>query len=197
MAERGADSKGGQAIPFIGVRMHRNRAAGGRRSSNTARRAALYVAFGRERQARQQVEASTPQRGAWYGPNGIQRSHEAVMDWVRRQALQNEYTFETILSVQQGELSAQDFNQALQQGGEIERWRLMVHDDTAYRHAHVLFFGERRMDKDTFVAWQQRVREELLRREQRQLQGEAWGQEAVGAESEAAREKGQGWEVGP
>lgn len=197
MAERGAGNKRGQAVPFIGVRMHRNRAAGGRRSSNAARRAALYVAFGRARQARQQAEGSVPQRGIWYGPDGKQRTHEAVMGWVRRQALQNEYAFETILSVQQGALSAQDFNQALRQGGVIERWRLMVHDDTAYRHAHVLFFGEQRMDKEAFVAWQQRVREELLRREQRQLQGEAWGQEAAGVESEVVRAKKQGWEVGP
>jgi hypothetical protein len=53
----------------------------------------------------------------------------------------------------------------MQQGEAISDWRLLVHRDTAYRHAHVLFFRDRRLEKGEFLAWQEQVREALLQLE--------------------------------
>lgn len=192
MAEGKVAGSAGRPIPFIGVRVHGNRTAVGRRSSTAARRAARYFAYGRERRLGQAMDREA-QRGEWYGPDGKKRSHEEVMGWIRKEALQHKYTFETILSVQEGALTAADFTGAMRQGGEVESWRLMVHEDTDYRHAHVLFFGDKRLAKEAFLNWQQRVREELSRLEERQLDGQAWQQETDVA-LDATRAKG--WEVG-
>jgi hypothetical protein len=174
-------------IPFIGVRAHRNRTPSGRRSSTPARRAARYVAYGRDLAA----EAKSTQRGLWYGPDGQARSHEEVLAWARQEALGHRYTFEALLSVQRGALSAADFCEAMQQGEAIGDWRLMAHRDTDYRHAHVLFFRDRRMDKAQFLAWQRQVREALLQLQkqqmvQQQLQHEAGAGKAHGLEAELA-----------
>lgn len=192
MAEGKADGSAGRPIPFIGVRVHENRTAGGRRSSAAARRAARYFAFGRERRLGQAMDREA-HRGEWHGPDGTKRSHEEVMGWIRKEALQHKYTFEAILSVQEGALTAADFTRAMQQGGEVEAWRLMVHEDTDYRHAHVLFFGDKRLAKEDFLNWQQRVREELSRLEERHLDGQAWQQEA---DVDLDVRRAQGWEVG-
>lgn len=152
-------------IPFIGVRLRENRTLAGRRTSAPARRAALYFAYGRDRQARQEEK----QRGEWLGPDGRSHTHEAVMAWAKEAALNHRYTFEALLSVQQGELTPEQFCQAMSQSGEIRDWRLVSHQDTAYRHAHVLFFRDKRLDKTTFLAWQTAVRQELTRLEQQQL----------------------------
>jgi len=196
MAE-GKGNGGTQPVPFIGVRVHGNRTAGGRRSSTAARRAARYLAFGEQQRARQaEGEGVEATRGVWYGPDGERRSHKEVMGWLRKEALQHRYTFEAILSAPQGEPTAQEFSKALQHGGEVASWRLMVHEDTTYRHAHVLFFGEKRLDREAFLKWQQRVREALLQMEQPRLEGQGWAEEAHGDGPDAAREQGQSWEAG-
>jgi hypothetical protein len=150
-----------QPIPFIGVRIHRNRTPGGRRTSTPARRAAHYYAYGRDAA----VESKSRQRGTWYGPDGQRHSHEQVLAWARREALGHRYTFEALLSVQQGRLTAEAFTSAMHKGEAISDWRLLVHRDTGYRHAHVLFFRDRRLEKGEFLAWQQQVREALLQLE--------------------------------
>lgn len=152
-------------IPFIGVRLHENRTPTGRRTSTPARRAALYFAYGRERQ--NQLEEK--QRGEWLGPDGRVHTHAAVMAWAKESALNHRYTFEALLSVQQGKLTPAQFCQAMGQGEEIGDWRLVSHQDTDYRHAHVLFFRDKRLDKNSFLAWQTAVRQELARLEQQQL----------------------------
>lgn len=152
-------------IPFIGLRLHENRTPTGRRTSTPAKHAALYFAYGRDRQAQQEEK----QRGQWLGPDGRSHSHEAVMAWAKEAALNHRYTFEALLSVQQGELTPAQFCQAMGQGQEIGDWRLVSHEDTDYRHAHVLFFRDKRLDKITFLAWQTAVRQELSRLEQQQL----------------------------
>jgi len=149
-------------IPFIGVRMHENRTSTGRRTSTPAKHAALYFAYGRVRQGQQEEK----QRGGWLGPNSRPHTHEAVMTWAKEAALRHRYTFEALLSVQQGALTPEQFCQAMSQSGEIGDWRLVSHQDTDYRHAHVLFFRDTRLDKKTFLAWQTAVRQELSRLEQ-------------------------------
>ena len=151
--------------PFIGVQMHENRTPTGRRSSTPAKQAALYFAYGRYPQAQQ----AEKQRGEWLGPDGRVQTHEAVLAWAKQEALRHRYTFQAILSVPQGDVNPEQFCQAMQQGDEISDWRLMAHQDTSHRHAHVLFFRDKRLDKKTFLAWQTAVRQELSRLEQQQL----------------------------
>jgi hypothetical protein len=176
----------GHPIPFIGVRIHHNRTPFGRRSSTPARRAAHYYAYGRGAA----LESGSRQRGIWYGPDGQSHSHEQVLAWARREALGHRYTFEALLSVQQGRLTAEAFTSAMQQGEAITDWRLLVHRDTDYRHAHVLFFRDHRLEKGEFLAWQEQVREALLQLEkehtvEQQLQYEAAAGKARGLEVEA------------
>lgn len=157
-------------IPFIGVRLRENRTPAGRRTSAPARRAALYFAYGRDHSVPDRpAQPEEKQRGEWLGPDGRSHTHEAVMAWAKEAALNHRYTFEALLSVQQGELTPEQFCQAMSQSGEIGDWRLVSHQDTAYRHAHVLFFRDKRLDKTTFLAWQTAVRQELARLEQQQL----------------------------
>lgn len=175
----------GQPIPFIGVRVHRNRTPAGRRISTPARRAAHYYAYGRDAA----LEREGRQRGQWYGPDGRRHSHEEVLAWARREALGHRYTFEALLSVQQGRLTAEAFTRAMQQGETVSDWRLLMHRDTAYRHAHVLFFRDRRLEKGEFQAWQEQVREALLQLEkqhtaEQQLAYEAAAGKARGLEVE-------------
>jgi hypothetical protein len=157
-------------IPFIGVRQHENRTPTGRRTSTPAKRAALYFAYGRDHSVHdRQAQQEEKQRGQWLGPDGRAHTHEAVIAWAREAALNHRYTFEALLSVQQGELTPEQFCQAMGQSREIGDWRLVSHQDTDYRHAHVLFFRDKRLDKTTFLAWQTAVRQELARLEQQQL----------------------------
>lgn len=174
-------------IPFIGVRAHRNRTPAGRRTATPARRAALYLAFGSERQAEQSAEQPAEPRGQWLGPDGRVRSHESVLAWAQEGALRHRYTFQAVLSVQQGALEPEEFAQAMEKGGLISDWRLMVHRDTDYRHAHVLFFRDHRFQKETFLGWQEQVREELARLEEQQLSSHAAQEGAV--QERAAQER--------
>lgn len=178
--------------PFIHVRTQENRTPTGRRTSTPARRAALYYAFGRDKEA--QLEGR--QRGEWLGPDGRTRTQEEVMAWVRDGAMNSRYTFQGILSVPEGDLTAAEFNRAMRQGVQIKDWRLIAHDDTKHRHAHVLWFGDKRLEKKTFLAWQAEVRAELVRLEEQLTNGRAAEQES-GLEMGQSRAKGQevsfGW----
>lgn len=186
-------------IPFIGVRVHENRTPTGRRTSTPAKHAALYFAYGRARKAQQEEK----QRGEWLGPDSRPHTHEAVMTWAKEAALSHRYTFEALLSVQQGALTPEQFCQAMSQNSEIGDWRLVSHQDTNYRHAHVLFFRDKRLDKKTFLAWQTAVRQELSRLEQQQLslprtqdlEKEVQPEIALSAEPKRGRrqEVGLGW----
>ncbi len=169
-----------RSLPFIGVRMHENRTPTGRRTSTPAKRAALYFAYGRDKQA----ELEGKQRGEWLGPDGRIQSHDKVMAWAKQEALGHRYTFEAILSVPQGQLTLEQFRQAMQAGDEIADWRLIAHRDTKHSHAHVLFFRDKRLDKETFLSWQTDVRSELARLEQQQLKDQSSRQET---ELEAAQ----------
>lgn len=151
--------------PFIGVQMQENRTPTGRRTSTPAKQAALYFAYGRYPQAQQ----AEKQRGDWLGPDGRVQTHEAVLAWAKQEALRHRYTFQAILSVPQGDVNPEQFCQAMGRSQEISDWRLMAHQDTSHRHAHVLFFRDKRLDKKTFLAWQTAVRQELSRLEQQQL----------------------------
>ncbi|MCL4267270.1 MAG: hypothetical protein KJ069_29095 [Anaerolineae bacterium] len=177
-------------LPFINVRAQQNRTPTGRRTSTLARRAALYYAYGRDKAA--QLEGR--QRGEWMGPNGRIYTHEEVMAWVKTNALACRYTFQGILSIPEGELTAAEFGRAMYKGGQIEDWRLLAHDDTRHRHAHVLWFGDKRMDRQAFLSWQTEVRAELVRLEQQQQANDQTVQQEIALD--AGRSRSQDQEVG-
>lgn len=158
-----------QSVPFINVRVQENRTPTGRRTSTPAKRAALYYAYGRDPQARLEGRL----RGQWLAPDGRPRSQEAVMAWIREQSMSHRYTFQGLLSVPQGVLTGADFNEALQKGGQEKEWRLIAHDDTRHPHAHVLWFGDKRLNKQDFLSWQKNVRAALVRLEKQQLNDQA------------------------
>jgi hypothetical protein len=49
----------------------------------------------------------------------------------------------------------------------------VVHNDTAYSHAHVLFFRDKHIEKEQYLRWQAQVRQALAAREQQRLAGAA------------------------
>lgn len=181
-----------RVFPFINVRTQANLTPTGRRTSRLARQAALYYAFGRHRQ---EAQREGRQRGQWLGPDGRRQSQEEVMAWVKAKALAHRYTFQGILSVPVSQLTAAEFGKAMQKGGQTEDWRLIAHNDTKHPHAHVLWFGDKCMDKKTFLAWQAEVRAELVKLEQQQLNGPDAQQEmGLGADKLVTRAKSK--EVG-
>lgn len=188
-----------QPIPFINVRTQENRTPTGRRTSTPAKRAALYYAFGRDKEA--QLEGR--QRGEWLGPDGRINTQEEVMAWVKANAMAHRYTFQGVLSVPEGELTAAEFGQAMQKGGQTEDWRLIAHEDTKHRHAHVLWFGDKRMNKQAFLSWQTDVRAELVRLEQQHTSAslstgtnDRSEQQEMALDTGQARARAKGQEVG-
>ena len=142
--------------PTVRMQHTRNRTATGKRTTTPARQAATYFAFGRQTQ-----QPNGRQRGEWLGSDGKLHNHEAVLAWAKGQARQHEHTFQALLSVQQARLSDQDYMTALNVAGQIGDWRLVVHNDTNYSHAHVLFFRNQRLPRTQFEQWQQQVQQAL------------------------------------
>lgn len=161
--------------PITRVRHTRNRTPTGKRTATPARKAATYIAFGKDKQD----QIAGRQRGTWIGPGGRQHSHEATVSWAEGQARQQDQTFHALLSVPKGRLTATDYTRALEQAGQIPDFRLMVHNDTTYSHAHVLFFRGKRLDKESYLRWQEQVQRELAAAEQKQLAGQTAEQEAA------------------
>jgi hypothetical protein len=170
-------------LPFVRLNYTPNRTPTGKRTATPARRAARYFAFGNDLEARHGAE----QRGRWVGPNGKTHDHEAVLAWIAAQAREHAYTFQALLSVPEGRLRAEDFSRAMQEGKTIDDWRLLSHDDTAYSHAHVLFFRNSRLDKESFADWRERVRRELAALEAANLQA---GERSVVAQLSAEERQG-------
>jgi hypothetical protein len=176
-------------LPFVRLSYASNRTATGRRTATPARKAARYVAFGRDRQA----ETEGKQRGEWYGPDGQIHAHEEVLTWATAQARRYQYTFQALLSVPEGRLRATDYGRALHEARYIESWRLMSHEDTGHSHAHVLFFRDGRMDREVFADWHEQIRRQLATLEERHLGGEQ-AEEAL--QPGRDRERGEGLEWG-
>ena len=155
------------ALPIARMIHNKNRTPTGKRTATPAKKAATYFAFGRDVQAKEEGR----QRGEWTGPGGEQHSHAEVLAWSRAQSWQYAQTFQALLSVPEGRLTASDYAEALTNAGEIPDFRLMTHDDTAHSHAHVLFFRDKRLQKEDFMRWHGRVQQELAALERKQLAG--------------------------
>lgn len=151
-----------RSVPFVRIQLERNRSHTGRRTATPARHAAAYFAFGHNQ---------TQQRGTWVDAEGKTHAHTDVLAWARKGALRHDYTFQALLSVPQGRLDSAGYTEALQQAGQIEDWRLVVHDDTAHSHAHVLFFRNKRLPKAEHKAWHDTLQAQLALLESKQLAG--------------------------
>ena len=147
-------------LPVVRLQHRRNRTPTGKRTGTPARQAATYFAFGRK---------ANQQRGDWLGPGGERHTHDAVMAWAHGQARQHEHTFQALLSVPQARLTGPDYVRALEAAGQTAGWRMVVHNDTAYSHAHVLFFHDRRLPRAEFEQWQAQVQQALLTLEEKRL----------------------------
>ena len=160
-----AESKS-RPLPFVRLTYTANRTPTGRRTATPARKAARYFAYANDLEA----ERSGQQRGHWYGPDGSKHEHEPVLAWAAAGAKAHHYTFQALLSLPEGRLSAEDFTRAMREGKYIDDFRLIPHDDTEHSHAHVLFFRDSRMDKEQFTDWHERIRQSLAAREGATLQ---------------------------
>lgn len=187
-----------QPPPFVRIQLHKNRTPTGRRTATPARHATRYIAYGQDREARE----AGRQRGIWLGPEGRAHSHEAVLAWAREGAMGHRYTGHIILSTKGGRLTPAHFCRAMAASEEIESWRLMAHDDTAYRHAHVLFFRDKRIPKARYLAWHKEVQMTLARLEQ-ETESPAAGierdltlEEKGRPGADVARRHGRGWGLG-
>lgn len=151
-------------LPVVRMKHIRNRTPTGKRTVTPARKAAVYFAFGQ-----QANQAEGKQRGEWLGPGGERHKHEEVLAWAQGQARQHEHTFQALLSVPQARLTGGDYARALEAAGQTEAWRMVVHNDTNYSHAHVLFFRDKRLPRDQFDRWQAQVQQELVVLEEKRL----------------------------
>ena len=151
------------ARPVVRLQHKHNRTPTGKRTATPARKAVAYFAFGRD------VNQVGKQRGQWIGSGGNQHEHKDVLHWAHQQARQHEHTFQALLSVPQARLSGAEYAKALDKAGQIETWRMVVHNDTAYSHAHVLFFRDQRMSRTQFEQWQAQVQQELALLEEKRL----------------------------
>ena len=166
-------TKPAPSTPYVNVSLRPNRTASGRRTAAPGRQAARYIAYG------QRATAASQLRGQWVDSAGKPCSQAEVMAWVREGALSHQYTAHAVLSIPEGTLNAAAYRQALAQGGQTEQYHIMVHTDTAHNHAHVIFFWDKRLDKETYLAWQTAVQDSLQKRVQQQTQLDP-GLEAAG-----------------
>jgi hypothetical protein len=126
------------ATNIIRMEIIRNQTPTGRASATVAKRLANAFAYGPGAQSEDR-----PQRGDWYGPDGEPVTHQAVLDWVAREGKRKAFTYQFILSVKYVHLSSAEYCQAMHAGGGLfPEWRLIVHRDTDYSHAHALAFGD-------------------------------------------------------
>lgn len=177
------------ASPLARLRYYRNTTKSGRATAAKAQQTMYYYAYGA---GRQQAEM----RGQWYSPDG-RTDHGAVMAWVAAQAQQHSYTYQAVLSVRDGELTAEDFCQVMGAAGGIADWRLVQHGDTNHRHAHVLFFRDRPFSLKETVSWSAAARQALAALEQERLPEQRLGQAAeqqVEPGWQLGHDAGAGWE---
>ncbi|MFQ5401790.1 MAG: hypothetical protein ACE5E7_19605 [Anaerolineae bacterium] len=122
-----------------------------------------YIAYGRYAD---HLGQEMKQRGVWLDHHGRAVSHEEMLHWAKEKVHQygHEYTYQLLLSTRYGELSADDFNDVLQQGSElsgVREWRTMIHEDTQYQHAHVLLLRREKLSNALYREWQQRMQAAL------------------------------------
>ncbi len=118
---------------------------------------------------------SREQRGIWYGPDGAQ-SYPAVRAWAREESQSHKYVYELLLSVREGvEARPEDFRRVMEADDRFEDWRLIEHENTDNRHAHVVVFTDKTLRRNEVMQWQRETCQRLAeveRQYERQMQQE-------------------------
>ncbi|MGH2535822.1 MAG: hypothetical protein ACRDHL_00335 [Candidatus Promineifilaceae bacterium] len=165
----------------------------GGRSYARVRGLLQYFAYGRYAD---QIGQESKQRGAWLDQSGRVHPHDAVQQWAKEKVhhFGYDHAYQLLLSTRDGQLSAAEFNRALQQGSDISRvweWRLMMHDDSDHQHAHAILFSHEKLAPARYREWQQAMQAELEQLQagrQRQLETTL----ALESEPPAGREQARG-----
>ena len=155
---------------ILRLQSHENRTPTGRQSATATRKLVNYLAYGRGRPA---VQAQREPRGQWLDQAGRVLPHEQVLDWVNDEGKAQRFTHQFILSVKHAQLAEAAYGRVLSLDNPyFQEWRLLVHSDTRYPHAHVVTFAEQeiRIKSPQFQAWALAVRQELEREQQAVLE---------------------------
>jgi hypothetical protein len=133
------------------------------------------------------VQAQREPRGQWLDQDGTALSHEQVLNWVAAEGKAQRFTHQFILSVKHAQLAEAAYSRVLAEGNPyFKEWRLLVHSDTRYPHAHAVTFGEReiRIKSAQFQSWALAVRQELEREQQAVLQQQLEAEAQLGLEQQ-------------
>lgn len=155
---------------IVRLQSHENRTPTGRQSATATRKLVNYLSYGRGRPA---VQAQREPRGQWLDQAGRVLTHEQVLAWVVDEGKGQRFTHQFILSVKYAQLAESAYGQVLSLDNPyFQEWRLLVHHDTRYPHAHVVTFGESEIliKSPQFQAWALAVRQELEREQQAVLE---------------------------
>jgi hypothetical protein len=154
---------------IVRLQSHENRTPTGRQSATATRKLVNYLSYGRGRPA---IQAQREPRGQWLDQTGRVLTHEQVLAWVVDEGKGQQFTHQFILSVKYAQLAESAYGQVLSLDNPyFQEWRLLVHHDARYPHAHVVTFGESeiRIKSPQFQAWALSVRQELEREQQATL----------------------------
>ena len=156
-----------------------NVSRGGRRSYAPIRGLLKYISYGHyadqpnfalEQPAELLQDAESGQepqeRGVWLDQDGRSHSQPLVQQWAKDKVHRFSYdhAYQLLLSIRDGRLEPEAYNQTLQAGSEIsgvQEWRYMVHDDTAHQHVHVILFRHEKLTGKEYKSWQQTMLREL------------------------------------
>ena len=136
----------------------------------------------------------------WLDHRGRAIREDEVRQWAKDKVHRYDYdnSYQLLLSTRHGGLTAEDFNQVMQEASDISgvyEWRAMLHDDTEHQHAHVILFRREKLTQAEYKEWQQTMQAELERLQNQRVQ-EQQLQVEMTLEPAPEREVNQGWEIG-
>ena len=142
-------------MPIANLRYFANRTVAGNPTAAHVGRSLGYYTYGLKSEA--ELNDYEP-RGVWHSSEGAV-DYEDVQEWAAEQALAHKYTYTAVLSVAEGELTPEAYGEAVEDS--VADYRLIQHEDTAYDHAHVLFFSDRVWGRAQTRAWSAAVNQAL------------------------------------
>lgn len=180
---------------IVRLQSHENRTPTGRQSATATRKLVNYLSYGRGRPA---VQAQREPRGQWRDQGDRVLTHEQVLAWVADEGKAQRFTHQFILSVKHAQLAEAVYGRVLSlENPYFQEWRLLVHHDTRYPHAHVVTFGESeiRIKSPQFQAWALAVRQGLEREQQAALAQQLEAGLQHGLQPQSHQELVEGWDL--
>ena len=141
---------------YINAHWSRTRTKTGKTTTNHLLKWISYCSW-REEQA----------RGQWYDQTGAAVEVDALALWAAEQAEKHPYAYFLLLTTPDGALEESScYSDALMAGNTqlttpFDQFRLIVHDNTAHRHAHTLAFADKRLSKKELLAWRNSIEARL------------------------------------